>query len=111
MALFYKGLDVLIVPSLNSTETFGLVQIEAMIQGTPTIASNLPGVRVPPQLTGMGEVIPIGDAGALSESIIRIISQPEKFQGSPAEVKKQFDPLVNAGMHEQIYQVLSKELS
>ena len=110
MALFYKGLDVLVVPSLNSTETFGLVQIEAMIQGTPTVASNLPGVRVPPQLTGMGEVIPIGDADALAESIIRIVSQPEKYQGSPAEVEKQFDPLVNAAAHERIYQVLLEEL-
>jgi len=71
MAVFYKNLDVLVVPSLNSTETFGLVQIEAMIQGTPSIASNLPGVRVPPRLTGMGEVVPIGDADALADAIIK----------------------------------------
>ncbi len=106
MALFYKNLDVLLVPSLNSTETFGLVQIEAMIQGTPSIASNLPGVRVPPRLTGMGEVVPIGDADALADAIIKIVSQPKKYLGSPAEIKKQFDPLVNAAVHEQIYQVL-----
>ena len=106
MALFYKNLDLLLVPSLNSTETFGLVQIEAMIQGTPSIASNLPGVRVPPRLTGMGEVVPIGDADALADAIIQIVSQPKKYLGSPAEIKKQFDPLVNAAVHEQIYQVL-----
>jgi glycosyltransferase involved in cell wall biosynthesis len=110
MALFYKNLDVLVVPSLNSTETFGLVQIEAMIQGTPTIASNLPGVRVPPKLTGMGEVVPIGDAEALADAIIQIVSQPKKYLGSPNEVKKQFDPLVNAAVHERIYKGLLGEL-
>ena len=110
MALFYKNLDVLVVPSLNSTETFGLVQIEAMIQGTPSIASNLPGVRVPPRLTGMGEVVPIGDADALADAIIQIVSQPKKYLGSPDEIEKQFDPLVNAAVHEQIYQGLLEDL-
>jgi len=111
MTLFYNCLDVLVVPSLNSTETFGLVQIEAMLQGTPTIASNLPGVRVPPRLTGMGEVVPIGDAGALAESIIKIVSRPEKYQGSPDEIASTFDPMVNAAAYETIYQELRRELS
>ncbi len=110
MSLFYKCLDVLVVPSLNSTETFGLVQIEAMIQGTPTVASNLPGVRVPPKLTGMGEVVPIGDSGALADSMIRIFSTPNNYQGSPKEIEKQFSPIVNAEAYLNIYQSLLKEL-
>ena len=106
MSLFYKVLDVLLVPSLNSTETFGLVQIEAMIQGTPTVASNLPGVRVPPRLTGMGEVVPIGDSEALAEAVVQIISNPGKYQGNPNQVEKLFDPLVNAAAYLEIYQEL-----
>ena len=111
MTLFYNCLDVLVVPSLNSTETFGLVQIEAMLQGTPTIASNLPGVRVPPRLTGMGEVVPIGDSGALAEAIINIVSQPEKYQGSQEEIKNTFDPMVNAAAYESIYKELRGDMS
>ena len=61
MPAFFAACDVLIVPSLNSTESFGLVQVEAMLCGTPSIASNLPGVRQPPLMTGMGEVTAIGD--------------------------------------------------
>lgn len=106
MSLFYKVLDILLVPSLNSTETFGLVQIEAMIQGTPTVASNLPGVRVPPRLTGMGEVVPIGDSEALAEAVVQIISNPGKYQGNPNQVEKLFDPLVNAAAYLEIYQEL-----
>lgn len=111
MTLFYNCLDVLVVPSLNSTETFGLVQIEAMLQGTPTVASNLPGVRVPPRLTGMGEVVPIGDAGALAEAIMKIVSDPDKYQGSREEIRSRFDPLVNAAAYETIYKELRGDLS
>jgi glycosyltransferase involved in cell wall biosynthesis len=79
MPAFFAACDLLVVPSLNSTESFGLVQVEAMLCGTPSIASNLPGVRQPPRMTGMGDVTPIGDAAALAETIIRIIQQPDDF--------------------------------
>ena len=73
MASFFPNLDVVVVPSLNSTETFGLVQVEAMLCGTPSIASNLPGVRQPVMRTGMGEVVPIGDSSALADAINKVI--------------------------------------
>jgi len=79
MVLFYTNLDILVVPSLNSTESFGLVQVEAMFCGTPVIASNLPGVRVPIQKTGMGEIVPIGDSLALAKAIIEIINNKENY--------------------------------
>jgi glycosyltransferase involved in cell wall biosynthesis len=79
MPAFFAACDVLVVPSLNSTESFGLVQVEAMLCGTPSIASNLPGVRQPPRMTGMGEVTPIGDADALAEAIIRVIRHPGDY--------------------------------
>jgi glycosyltransferase involved in cell wall biosynthesis len=79
MPAFFAACDVLVVPSLNSTESFGLVQVEAMLCGTPSIASDLPGVRQPPRMTGMGEVVPIGDSDALAESIVRVIQRPDDF--------------------------------
>lgn len=54
MPAFFAACNLLVVPSLNSTESFGLVQVEAMLCGTPAIASDLPGVRQPPRMTGMG---------------------------------------------------------
>ncbi len=111
LAAFYPNLDVLVVPSLNSTETFGLVQIEAMINGTPSIASNLPGVRQPPTMTGMGEVVPIGDADALGEAIIKIFAHPENYAGDPPAVARQFSPQANAVAYEELYQTLMEELA
>jgi len=103
MAAFYPHLDVLVVPSLNSTETFGLVQIEAMMQGTPTVASNLPGVRQPPRMTGMGEVADIGDAESLAAEIVKILNHPGHYQGDPGEISRMFDPLTNAAAYEKLY--------
>ncbi len=41
----YQSADILILPSINSHEAFGLVLIEALACGLPVIASDLPGVR------------------------------------------------------------------
>ena len=37
----------LLMTSVNATESFGLVQVEAMLCGTPVVATNMPGVRQP----------------------------------------------------------------
>jgi glycosyltransferase involved in cell wall biosynthesis len=50
-----------------------------MLCGTPSVASDLPGVRQPPRMTGMGEVVAIGDTQALAEAILRIIQAPNKY--------------------------------
>ncbi len=110
IAAFYPNLNVLVVPSLNSTETFGLVQIEAMMNGIPTVASDLPGVRQPPKITGMGEVIPIGDSDALANALLRIFDHPEDYKGDPVAVAEMFDPHTNAVGYEQVYQELQSSL-
>ncbi len=79
MAAFFPNLDVLVLPSLNSTEAFGLVQIEAMMNGIPCAASALPGVRQPVFRHGMGKIFPIGNSAALAESIIEIVGHKENF--------------------------------
>jgi glycosyltransferase involved in cell wall biosynthesis len=73
MAKFYPNLDVLTVPSLNSTEAFGLVQIEAMMNGVPCVTSSLPGVRQPVKIHDMGAIFPIGDSQALAKGLIAVI--------------------------------------
>jgi glycosyltransferase involved in cell wall biosynthesis len=90
MAAFYPNLDVLVVPSLNSTESFGLVQVEAMLCGTPSVASNLPGVRQPVRQTGMGEITPIGDQEGLAEAILKVLDNPEAYHRERQEIEARF---------------------
>ncbi len=69
---FYASLDVFALPSINSLEAFGLVQVEAMMQGVPVVASDLPGVRMPVRDTGFGRVVPPRDADALTGALREI---------------------------------------
>lgn len=73
MASFYRAIDILAVPSVNRTEAFGLVQIEAMREGVPVVVSDLPGVRIPVQETGRGRIVPIRDSSAIAQAIEQII--------------------------------------
>jgi len=79
LGAFYKAIDVLILPSVNSTEAFGMVQAEAMLLGTPVIASNLPGVKIPISLTKMGEVIEPKNEKQLSLAISKILKNRKKY--------------------------------
>ena len=88
MGAFYSGLDVFTLPSVNSLEAFGLVQIEAMMCGTPVVASDLPGVRTIVQNTGMGLVCKRGNAEDLAECIEKILDAPESFKRSPEYISE-----------------------
>lgn len=90
MPAFYGTVDCLVVPSLNSTESFGLVQGEAMLCGTPVVASDLPGVREPVRWTGMGEVVPVADARALADAVGRVLDDPARYRRSREEVAQRF---------------------
>jgi glycosyltransferase involved in cell wall biosynthesis len=89
---FYGACDVVAVPSLNSTEGFSLVQVEAMLCGTPAVVSDLPGVRQPIRLTGMGEIVAPGSASALAEGLERVLSHRERYVRPRPEIEARFDP-------------------
>jgi len=109
MAAFYPNLDVLTVPSLNSTEAFGLVQIEAMMNGVPCVPSALPGVRQPVLMHGMGRVARIGDPADLAACLLEILDEPEKYRGDPEAIKKTYDPDAVTAKYEKLFQGLMKK--
>lgn len=111
MSAFYPNLDVLVLPSLNSTEAFGLVQIEAMINGIPCVASNLPGVRQPVKMHEMGEIIPIGDSDALANALIRILRNPTHFRNDYDAIKKMYVPDMVAMEYENLFESILKDNS
>jgi glycosyltransferase involved in cell wall biosynthesis len=69
---FYASLDVFALPSINSLEAFGLVQVEAMMQGVPALASDCPGVRMPVMDTGFGRVVPPRDSAAITRALVEL---------------------------------------
>ncbi|MBE0686803.1 MAG: glycosyltransferase family 4 protein [Anaerolineaceae bacterium] len=111
MSAFYPNLDVLVLPSLNSTEAFGLVQIEAMINGIPCVASNLPGVRQPVKMHELGEIIPIGDSKALADALIRILRNPTHFRNDYDAIKMKYEPDMVALEYENLFDSIIKDIS
>ncbi len=90
LGAFYQLLDVLVLPSINSTEAFGMVQVEAMLCGTPVVATDLPGVRVPIKETGMGEIVSSKDTTALAQGIIKILTDKENYIKKSEQVGSYF---------------------
>jgi len=82
LGAFYEAIDLLVLPSINKTEAFGMVQIEAMLHGKPVISSNLPGVRVPVQLSNMGKVTKLNDVADLSKCLREVLQDLDKLSTS-----------------------------
>ncbi len=100
---FYASLDALLMTSVNSTESFGLVQVEAMLCGTPVVATNLPGVRQPVTVTGMGEIVAIADSASLAEGITKVLSNPGRYEKSREEIDRLFDLRVTVDAYERLF--------
>lgn len=80
MAKFYRMIDVLTMPSLNRTDSFGLVQIEAMMNGKPVVASNLPGIRVSVTRHEMGRICEIGSGDDLAVKLLEVLDEKKNYQ-------------------------------
>ncbi len=87
---FYKNIDLLVVASTNSTEAFGLVQIEAMLHGVPVVATELPGVRIPISETGMGLLAKVNNPKDLFDKIIKVLLNRSDYKGNIPLIKNRF---------------------
>ena len=109
MSAFFHICDVLTLPSLNSTEAFGMVQVEAMICGTPVVTSNLPGVRQPALVTGMGKIFPIGDTTAFETSILDVLENTTNYQSDIEKIISAYSPENTADEYVKLFeQLISK---
>lgn len=109
MAMFFPNLDVLTLPSLNSTEAFGLVQIEAMMNGIPCVTSNLPGVRKPVAFHQMGAIFPIGDSAELGRKLIEVL-HARKSNANPAVDFSRYQPDRIAQAYEALFDEIQTTL-
>jgi glycosyltransferase involved in cell wall biosynthesis len=110
MAAFYPNLDILTIPSLNSTESFGLVQIEAMMNGVPVISSNLPGVRQPVLRHQMGRVIPIGDSKSLAQAVRELVEEKKDYGDRKAVIREMYAPDTIAQKYEDLFKRIQDEI-
>jgi glycosyltransferase involved in cell wall biosynthesis len=100
LADVYAACDVVVLPS--DSECFALVQVEAMLCGTPVVASDIDGARVPVQATGMGRLAPAGDPLAFGEAVIEVLADPTAFARSAADVRSALALDTTIGRYEQV---------
>ena len=73
LVAYYQKSDLLVLPSINQNEAFGLVLLEAMACGKPVVASNLPGVRSVFKNGKQGFTSRPGDADDLAQKIYWVL--------------------------------------
>ena len=89
LANFYAACDVLALPS--DSECFALVQVEAMLCGTPVVASDIPGGRVPITMTGMGRLFEKGSVEGLADALASVIAHRDGYRYARERVAGHFD--------------------
>ncbi|MDW8001813.1 MAG: glycosyltransferase [Deltaproteobacteria bacterium] len=104
---YYHSCDVFVLPSIEPTEAFGLVQLEAMACGKPVVNTNLStGVPLVSKHGETGLTVPPRDSSALAAAINYLLKNPdvaERF-GQRARQKVQDEFNVSL-MIERIYKV------
>lgn len=107
---FFRSCDVTVLPSINSTESYGMVQVESMFCGTPVVATDLPGVRHPVTQTGMGRIVPPENSEAIADAILEILDHPERYRGDVPAVRQIYASSTVASQYEDIFKEFMKKV-
>jgi glycosyltransferase involved in cell wall biosynthesis len=110
MAAFFHESEVTVLPSINSTESYGLVQVESITCGTPVVASDLPGIRVPVIQTGMGRIVPPENPEELARAILAILDHPEAYRGQADQLVSLSTPESVAKEYEIAFELAAKSV-
>jgi len=109
----YQICDVFVLPSTESSEAFGIVQLEAMAYAKPVVNTNLPTGVTYVSIDGeTGLTVPPKDSKALADAINKILTDERLAsifsQNARRRVKEKFS---RKKMIESIYSIYQEALS
>jgi glycosyltransferase involved in cell wall biosynthesis len=107
MANYYRMCDLFTLPSRS--DMLGLVQVEALLCGTPVVASDIPGARVVVRETGFGRLSPPHNPSALAQTIIETLRDLDRYRPQRAAVRAIFDPNRSLEQYEDLMERVVRE--
>ncbi len=107
MADFFAACDVIVLPS--DTECFALVQVEAMLCGTPMVMTDIPGGRVPVQVTGMGKLAKPGDADAIGRALVEVLQNREAYLKPREYIEQCFSFEETVNRYEEVFRRFARK--
>jgi glycosyltransferase involved in cell wall biosynthesis len=109
---YYNLADVIILPSIDRSEAFGITLIEAMACAKPVVASNLPGVRNVIDDGINGYIFDVKQEGDLANRVNKLFSdnqlRDKMGQAGRAKVEKLFNQEILVQKLERLYLELVK---
>ena len=103
LATRYQEVDILVIPSL--TEALPSVVSEAMLCGTPVLATDVGGVR--DQLSGYGVLVPPNNVDSLAAGLAHIMERYQQFsaqgEAMSAHAREAFSIERMISAHEALY--------
>lgn len=109
LANFYAMLDLFVLPS--HTDMMALTQVEAMLCGTPVVATDIPGARVVVRETGFGRLAPPYNPPELARTIVETLRDRERYLPTPAGVRRIFNTRQTIDAYEQLLERLVRTRS
>lgn len=114
LARYYNLADVFVLPSVDTSEAFGLVYVEAMACAKPVIGPRLPGVRTVIDDGVTGLLVDPGNEDDIVQALDSLLADPAYRQrlgaAGLAKVQQRYTwPLV-AERVEEVYRVIMPEL-
>ena len=89
---YFHACDFLVLPSVATSEAFGIVQLEAFACGKPVISTSLPtGVPYVNKHGVSGLIVPPGDVSALAAAMKRLLTNNEERERMGKNARERFE--------------------
>lgn len=113
LPVYYSIADLFVLPSVSSSEAFGIVQVEAMMYGVPVVNTSLDtGVASVSRDGETGLTVPPDDVEALTEAIQTLLSDPEmrvEFSTAARVRAQDFEKGHVVGQYAELYDEVCQE--